>query len=61
MDDKAKLAWVMFFCAVKGWQHHPGTRIPLTTKQCAAIADDMAVEYLQREQEQWDGVMLEVQ
>lgn len=46
--------WVQMFCAVKGWQHHPGTKQPLTTEQCARIADEMYREYETRKP-QWDG------
>lgn len=46
----------MFFCAVKGWQYHPGNRdqANLTTAESARIADHMLDEYLRRE-ESWDG------
>lgn len=55
MDERAKLAWCMFFSAVKGWQYHPGVKQGLTTKECAEIADAMLDEYKEREDQSWDG------
>ena len=46
--------WVQMFCAVKGWQHHPGNKQPLTTAECARIADEMFDEYMKRSS-RWDG------
>lgn len=46
-----QLAWTMFFTAVKSWQYHPGNSryektkdFPLSTGQCAAVADEMLLE-----------------
>lgn len=58
MDDKAKLAWCMFFSAVKGWQYHPGNlnyQRTLSTAECARIADEMLDQYRDREDETWAG------
>lgn len=57
ITQNGRLAWCMFFSAVKGWQYHPGTGpgAKLSTKECASIADDMLDEYLTREEQQWDG------
>lgn len=46
--EQQMLAWTMFFTAVKSWQYHPGNKTPLTTAQCAEIADEMIAESLQR-------------
>lgn len=45
---ETRYVWVQFFCAVKGWQYHPGTKDKLTTRECAKIADEMLEEYLWR-------------
>lgn len=55
MDEKAKLAWVMFYCAVKGWQYHPGAKERLSTHECAQVADNMLDEYMTREEAGWAG------
>lgn len=44
-----QLAWCMFFTAVKSWQYHPGTKAPLSTEECAQIADEMLAELQKRE------------
>lgn len=43
-----KYVWTQFFCSVKGWQHHPGNKTPLSTHECAKIADDMMDEFRDR-------------
>lgn len=55
MNDQRKLAWCMFFSAVKGWQYHPGNDEQLNTAICGRIADDMLDEYLTREAHTWAG------
>lgn len=52
--------WAMFFATVKSFQYHPGhnregSAKPLTTAECARVADDMMDEYKQREEIQWPG------
>lgn len=49
-----KASWAMFFTAVKSWQYHPGNKTPLTTAECAEIADGMLAQLIKRE-DTWDG------
>lgn len=57
MDRKQYLdIWSLYFMSVKGWQYHPGNKAPLTTADCARIADEMLDTYLSRlEDDKWPG------
>lgn len=54
MTNEMRYVWVQMFCAVKGWQYHPGNRDKLTTADAARIADEMLDEYITR-RTTWDG------
>lgn len=48
--------WVQMFCAVQGWQYHPGNKNRLSITEAAMIADEMYFEYVIRKgTNRWDG------
>lgn len=51
---ETKLAWVMFYTSVMGWQYHPGNKERLTTGEAAKVADEM-LQQMEQRYKQWVG------